>query len=323
MKRVLEAGLLLAAVAVAAAHLSAQSSAASLSEANGALQAGEADRALSLLNSLPDSSEARNLRCRVYFMIERYDEAAAECEQAVNLDGQNSNNHLWFGRALGEKAENASFISAFSLAKRARAEFEQAVNLNPRNVDALTDLGEFYTSAPSVVGGGNDKAEGLLPMFDKVEAEGGHQLRGRIAESRKDYGTAEREYQLAVSSSLHPAFPWMTLASFYRKRQRLDEMEAAVQSGYKAALRDKAAGVALYNGASVLIQGKRNLVLAAEMLQRYLTSYSRSEEAPAFVAHTRLAHLKSQLGDPSGASQERTAALQLAHDYKPAIALKF
>jgi len=323
VKKVLETGFFLAAVAVAAAHLPAQSSDGSLAAANAALQAGEADKALSLLNSLPNSSEARNLKCRVYFMIERYDEAAAECELAVNLDGQNSNNHLWFGRALGEKAENASFISAFSLAKRARAEFEQAVNLDPRNVDALADLGEFYTSAPGVVGGGNDKAEALLPMFDKVDAEGAHQLRGRIAESRKDYGAAEREYQLAISSSLHPAFPWMTLASFYRKHQRFDEMESAVQSGYKAALRDKAAGGALYNGASVLIEGKRNLTLAAEMLQKYLTGYSRSEEAPAFVAHTRLAHLKSQLGDSSGAWQERTAALQLAHDYKPAVALKF
>jgi hypothetical protein len=73
----------------------------------------------------------------------------------------------------------------------------------------------------------------------------------------------------------------------------------------------------------VLIRGKRNLSLAAEMLGRYLAGYSKSEEAPAFVAHTRLANLKSQLGDSSGAWQERTAALQLAHDYKPAIALKF
>ena len=319
MRRLLEAGFLLASLAVAVA----QAPKDAVVQANAALQAGEADRALSLLNPLPDSAEARNLKCRVYFMIEKYTEAAAECEQAVNLDGQNSNNHLWFGRALGEKAENASFISAFSLAKRARAEFEQAVSLNPQNVEALADLGEFYTSAPGVVGGGNDKAEGLLPTLDKIDAERAHQLRGRIAESRKDFGAAEREYQLAISASQHPSFPWMALASFYRKRERFDEMEDAVQSGYKAALRDKTAGVALYNGASVLSRGKRNLSLAEEMLERYLAGYSKSEEAPAFVAHTSLAHLKSQLGDSSGAWQERTAALQLAHDYKPAVALKF
>jgi tetratricopeptide (TPR) repeat protein len=327
VKQVLESSLLLAVLAIAVVHGAAQSDSSpqkdALARANAALQSGEADKALSLLNSLPSSAETRNLKCRVYFMIEHFDEAASECEQAVNLDSQNSNNHLWYGRALGEKAENASFISAYSLAKRARSEFEQAVNLNPRNSDAIADLGEFYTSAPSVVGGGNDKAAGLVPLMEKVSAELSHQLQGRIAESRKDYGTAEREYQLAISTSEHPAFPWMSLASFYRKRERLDEMENAVQSGYKAALRDKTAGVALYNGASVLSRGNRSLSLAAEMLERYLTGYTKSEEAPAFIAHTRLAHLKSQLGDPSGAWQERTAALQLAHDYKPAVALKF
>lgn len=327
MRRLLEAGFLLSAIAVAIAQSPAPPLASpysdALAHANAALQAGEADRALSLLGPLPNSAEARNLKCRVYFMIERYDEAAAECEQAVALEGQNSNYHLWFGRALGEKAENASFISAYSLAKHARAEFEQAVGLDSHNVAALTDLGEFYTSAPGVVGGGNDKAEGLLPMLDKIDPESAHQLRGRMAESRKDYGSAEREYQLAISASQHPSFPWMSLGSFYRKRERFDQMESAVQNGYKAALRDKTAGVALYNGASVLIRGERNLALAAEMLKRYLTDYSKSEEAPAFIAHTRLAHLKSQLGDAPGAWQERTAALQLAHDYKPALALKF
>jgi tetratricopeptide (TPR) repeat protein len=294
-----------------------------LAHANAALQAGEADKALSLLNSLPNSAEESNLKCRVFFMLERFDDAASVCEKAVNLDAQNSMNHLWLGRALGEKADRASFMSAYSMAKRARAEFEQAVSLDPHNAEALTDLGEFYASAPGVVGGGTDKAEKLLPSLDKVDAARGQQLRARIAESRKDFGTAERAYRQAVNVDKHPAFSWITLASFYRKRERWSDMESAVDSGYKAALHDKAAGVALYNAASVLSRANRNLSLAAEMLQKYLADYTKSEEAPAFIAHTRLARLKSQLGDAAGARQERTVALQLAHDYKPALALKF
>ena len=152
-------------------------------------------------------------------------------------------------------------------------------------------MGEFYTSAPSVVGGGNDKAEGLLPLLDKIDAEGAHQLRGRIAESRKDFGTAEREYQLAINASQHPSFGWMALGSFYRKRERFDEMEAAVQSGYKAALRDKTAGVALYNGASVLIRGKRNLSLAAEMLERVFWRAIQSRKKRLHSLPTRVARI--------------------------------
>jgi tetratricopeptide (TPR) repeat protein len=294
-----------------------------LAQADAALQAGEADRALSMLSGMPSSAESHLLRCRVYFSEERWDEAVGECETAVRLEGQNAQNHLWLARALGEKADAVSFVSAFNLAKRARAEFEQAASLDPRSGEALTDLGEFYSSAPGVVGGGNDKAQGLVSQLEKIDLSRAHILQARIAFNAKDYGTAEREFKLATTTSAHPAFPWMALASFYRKRERWNEMQSAVDSGYKAAQHDRAAGAALYNGATVLLKGKRNLALAEKMLEEYLADYSKSEEAPAFQVHTLLARVKAQLGNKDGARQEKAAALSLARDFKPAMGLSF
>ena len=210
-----------------------------LAQANAALQAGEADRALALLNSLAPSgagqAEAHNLQCRVRYTLEQWDAAVSQCEQAVRLDGQNSDYHLWLGRALGEKADRASFLSAYSLAKRVRAEFEEAVRLNPRNAEALADLGDFYQQAPGIVGGGMDKAQAIAAQLDKVDPARAHELRGRIAEGRKDYGTAEREFRQAIAAAAHPAFQWITLASFYSRRQRWTEMESALHSGMTAA----------------------------------------------------------------------------------------
>ena len=291
--------------------------------ANAALQAGEADKALSLLASLPATAEAHNLRCRVLLTLERWDAAANECEQAVRMDGRNSNYHLWLGRALGERADRASFMSAYGLGKRVRQEFETAVQLDGRNADALADLGEFYNSAPGIVGGGADKAANVAAQLEKVDQARAHQLRGWTAESQKDYGTAERELREATSVDPHPAFAWMSVASFYRRRQRWSDLDTALQSGIKAAQRDRQAGVALYNGSSVLTKANRNLPLAAKMLEDYLAGSSKTEEAPAFAAYTRLAKVKAQLGDRAGAAQAREAALALAHDYKPALDLKF
>ena len=317
MKIALEMALLAAAIAMAPAEVPQNS----IGLADAALQSGEADRALTLLSSLPSSAETHNLRCRVYFALRRWDEATNECDQAVKLDGQNETNHLWLGRALGEKADSASFLSAFNLAKRARSEFEKAVSLNSHDGEALTDLGEFYTSAPGVVGGGVDKAQALIPLLEKTDSARAHILAARIAESRKDYATAEREFKLATTTGEHPSFGWMTLGSFYRKHQRWEDMEAAVESGYKAAQRDRRAGVALYNGASVLLSSKRNLTLAAKMLEEYLADFPKTEEGPAFEAYTQLARIKAQLGDKNGARQARASALRLAHDYKPALGL--
>ena len=227
MRRVLESGLFVLALSVAAA----QAPNDGLAQANSALQAGEADKALSLISSLPVSAESRNLRCRVLFTIEHWDEAVYECEQAVRLDGQSSTNHMWYGRALGEKADRATFLTAYSLAKRVKAEFEEATRLNPRNAEALADLSEFYISAPGVVGGGIDKAESVAAQMEKLDAARGHELRGAIAQSRKDYGTAEREFKQAVAVSERPSFQWMRLGSFYRKRERWDDMLVAWNDG--------------------------------------------------------------------------------------------
>jgi len=299
-----------------------------LAEANAALQAGEADKTMALLDTLdklnkPDNrAEAYNLRCRVEYSLENWDRAAYDCEQAVKLDAQNSDDHLWLGRALGEKASRASFLNAYSLAKQVRTEFEEAARLNPRNSEALASLGEFYEQAPGVVGGGIDKAETVAAQLDKFDPVRAHELRSKIAEHRKDYGTAERELKQAITGSAHPALQWMTLADFYRRRERWTEMESAVRSGENTAERDKHAGVALYNGASVLIETKRDPALAAKMLEDYLAGSAKTEEGPAFVAHTWLARLKQQLGDTAAASRERAAALALGHDYKPALEMK-
>lgn len=291
-----------------------------LAQANAALQSGEADKAVGLLTPVPASgqAEARNVLCRVHLMLQQWDAAASDCEEAVRQDGQNSNDHLWLGRALGEKAARASFLTAFSLAKRTRAEFEQAVQLDGRNVEALSDLGDFYRQAPGVVGGGIDKAQGVAGQLDKVDAGRAHRLRGNIAEQQKDYGTAEREYKLATTAGAHPAAEWRNLAAFYGRRKRYDEMDSAIKSALSAARRDKHAGVALYDCAGLLIENHRDPALAASLLGEYLAGSEKSEEAPAFMAHLRLAQLKQQAGDAAGAEKERAAALALAHEYKPA-----
>ncbi|MDE3202409.1 MAG: hypothetical protein KGN79_15975 [Acidobacteriota bacterium] len=303
--------------------LVAQATGQSLSQVNEALQAGEADKALSLLASLPKNAEWHNLDCRVQYALEHWNAAYDECQKAVQMDDQNSDYHMWLGRASGEKASRASFLSAYSLGKRVGTEFERAVQIDPKNAAALADLGEFYYSAPGIVGGGTDKAEQIARQLDSVDPARAYELRARIAEKNKDYSTAESEYKKAIEVSKTPAFQWMNLAAFYRRRNRLQDMESAVQKGFEAAEHEKHAGVALANGASSLIRGGRNFQLASKLLETYLKSDSLTEEVPAFKAYTQLAKLKADLGDKAAARQDKAAALALAHDYKPAQDLNF
>src|SRR5438270_4240001 len=124
---------------------------------------GRVDEAIVALHSQiatsPNDALAHNMLCRAYFTLSQWDKGVSECEKAVSLAPNNGQFHLWLGRAYGEKATQSSFLAAASLARKVRSEFEAAVHLSPRSVDARSDLAEFYLEAPGIVGGGRDKAE--------------------------------------------------------------------------------------------------------------------------------------------------------------------
>jgi tetratricopeptide (TPR) repeat protein len=194
---------------------------------------------------------------------------------------------------------------------------QTAIQLDPQNGPALSDLGDYYAQAPAIAGGGTSKAQQIAAQLDKVDPARAAQLRGDIAVDQKDYATAEKQYRQAATVSPEPADEWTVLANFYRQRQRWTDLDAAIRNCIAAAAKDKNSAFALYDGAGVLIAAKRNPQLAEKMLENYLASPSLSEQAPAFIAHIRLARLKQQLGDAAGAQQDFAAATDLAHEFSP------
>jgi tetratricopeptide (TPR) repeat protein len=289
--------------------------------AQSALDQGRADEALSMLNKALEQdaadAEAFNLRCRVFYSEERWDDAIASCERSVQFAPGNSNYHMWLGRAYGEKADRVSFVTAYKLAKQIRVEFESAASLDPHNGEALSDLGEYYAAAPGFLGGGHNKAEAVAAQLDAFAPDRAHGLRARIAEDKKDYDGAEREYRLKVSSAAQGSpqtlsQAWMDLGGFYRRRARWDAMQAALNGGAAAATDH---GPALVDGASTLLRAGREPKMAETWMQQYLDGNGLSEEAPAFIVHFQLARLYRSQGDTSRADRELAAAHALASGY--------
>jgi tetratricopeptide (TPR) repeat protein len=259
----------------------------------------------------PTDAEASNLLCRAYFMLEEWDHGISACERAVNLAPQDSLCHLWLGRIYGEKADRAGFVSAAGLAKKVRTEFERAVELDPKNWQARTDLAEFYLEAPGIVGGGKDKALKQADVLGSLNPAMAHYIKGRIAEKDKDPAAAEREYRAAIEATNGGAHAWLNLALFYRHQNRLDEMEQALRTMETRPL-DRPES--LMDGGSVVLRTGRNYPLGIELVKKYLSGPT-VEEGPAFKAHYILGQLLEKQGDPPAAAQEYRAALALAHEY--------
>jgi len=278
------------------------------------LAAGRADDAVQVLqqqvSQSPSDAESNNLLCRAYFMLEEWDRGIAACERARDLDPQNSVYHLWLGRIYGEKADRAGFFAAAGLAKKVRTCFERAVELDPKNWEARTDLAEFYLEAPGIVGGGTEKARAQADALMALNPGMAHWVAARIAEREKDAASAEREYRAAVAASHSAARECLDLAGFLRRSNRFDEMEETLRKLERAALDHPPS---LMDGAGMLLRTARGLPLAVRLLRRYLSS--PVEEGPAFRAHDMLGQVFEKQGDRSAAADEYRAALALNRNY--------
>jgi tetratricopeptide (TPR) repeat protein len=280
-----------------------------------ALQEGRVDDAAALLRSTleanPQDATAHQLLCRVFYAQDEADEAIRQCELAAAIavpPGQASDNQLWLGRAYGLKARHAGPIAGFTLARKVQSSFARAVELDPSNLAALNDLGEYYVAAPSIVGGGADKAQALAARMMPRYPAAAHRLLARLADSDNNLPTAESEFKQAVAVQ-HSAEAWIDLAHFYQTHRRFDDALAAIKSGLAA---DRSRGPVLVDAASILTAAHRAPDLAERCLRDYLASRATSDAAPAFKVHLQLSRLLAARGDRSDANLEIQAATALA-----------
>jgi len=212
---------------------------------------------------------------KAYFMEGQYKEAVSNLEKAVGEDSLNSDYYDWLGRAYGRMAEASKFLSALGYARKTVRSFERAVELSPSNLEALSDVFEYYLQAPGMVGGGLDKAEDIARRIAGLNEAEYHWARARLAEKRKDFETAERELRASLEAAPTEVGRTLDLATFLSVRGRYGESEALFQAAEEE---HPDSPKVLYAHAAAYIQSKRKLDEAEALLERYVALPTTSED---------------------------------------------
>jgi len=285
----------------------------SLKAGREAYDASEYAKAAQLLQQAsaqnPRSAEILLLLAKTYFESQQHDAAIATAEKAVSLEPRSSVYHEWLGKIYGEKADHAAMFSALSLAKKARREFEKAVELDPKNFSAQQALIEFDCSAPGIAGGGEDKARAEIAKLAAMDAAEGHYAAGNCRRQKKDFAAADAEFDKALENHPQSADLIFDIGDYAVKHSQPERLRAVATVGEAVAPGDLRAK---YYRAVALVLKKERLNDAETLLREYVERAPVRNNYPhRSSAHEWIGRLYEEKGKPQSAIEEYQVAIQL------------
>jgi len=282
-------------------------------EAKTLFASGNYSKAIDVLNqaaaSAPDDAAVQHLLARSYFESEQFDRAISAAERSVKLEPQNSRFHELLGRAYGEKADRSGWFSALSLAKKARKEFDTAVQLDERNFSATQAMIEFDCSAPGIAGGGEDKARPEIQKLSSLDAAEGAYAAGNCRRQKKDFAAADAEFRKALA--LHPKSVDLIydIGDYYMKRDQAGGLTVVIEEGERADAADSRGD--FFRGVILVLQ-KQKPVESAKLLREYIARAPKRNSYPSkAMAHYWLGRLQENQNDAASAKKEYQEALNL------------
>ena len=282
-------------------------------EARTAFALGDYSRAIQVLDraaaAAPSDAAVQNLLARAYFESEQFDRAISAAEKSIALEPTNSAYHELLGRAYGEKAGRSGWLSALSLAKKSRKEFETAVQLDERNFSAMQALIEFDCSAPGIAGGGEDKARPEIQKLSTLDSAEGRYGAGNCRRQKKDYQAADAEFQKALA--LHPKSADLIydIGDHYMKRNQADRLMMVVKEGDRVDAADPRGD--FYRAVAFTLQKEKGTE-SARLFREYIARAPKRNNYPSkAMAHYWLGRIQENQNDSVSAKKEYQEAINL------------
>jgi tetratricopeptide (TPR) repeat protein len=198
-------------------------------------------------------------------------------EKALAEDPNSSEINHWLGRAYGRRAETSNLITAPAYASKARQFFEKATKLNPANLEAQSDLFEYYLEAPGFLGGGFDKASLVAEQISRINTGEGYWAQAMLAEKRKEYKNAEVHLREAIAAAPQQVGRLIDLAKLLTKQGRHQEADQSIAKAEEIAPNSPKL---MFAKAELYVKSRRHLDEARELLKRYMDLTTLTPDDP-------------------------------------------
>jgi tetratricopeptide (TPR) repeat protein len=326
-----------------------------VANAEALVRAGHWKRARAILeprvNAHPQEARACYLLAQVKVAFNDLNGALDLAQRAANIDSRSSDYHLTLGQNFGRLAAQASIFSAGPLAIKFRKEVEIAIELDPKNLDALDSMMIFKYRAPALMGGDKDEAQALAEKIISINPSAGYLAEAELAELQNNPAQQEAYFLKAVQANPNNYEAQTALAKFYtqsghakyeeaanhaQSARRLDaarigaywvlarvfalearwsELEQTLATGEKQVPDDLRPS---YESAQALLETGKDFARAESCARKYLSQEPEGEEPDSADAHRLLGLIFEREGRRGEARGEMQTALRLRPGFKDA-----
>jgi len=246
---------------------------------------------------LAESNDARALwlASRVKLAFSELDEAAKLAERAAALDPKNAGYQLQIAEVWGTVAHRAPVWRQLGPGRRCKKAMDAAFALDPRHVENLFILMQYYQRAPGFMGGDKKRAAEIPARIREVDAARGWMAEAKLAEIRKDAAGQESALRRAVEANVRHYGARIELAAHLLRRG--DAKSAAEQARTAAGIHpDRVEAYQIL--ARALDPGPALEAVLAEAAVRVPDDLSPFYEAARRVSARRQAWIERYLSQP-------------------------
>ena len=237
------------------------------------------------------------------------DTAIAAFEKAIAQNPGNADAHYYLANAYGSKAQQGGMFAGAKYGPRMKEEYDKAVALDPKHVDARFGLVMIYVSAPAPFGGSKEKALEQAKAIKAIDPLLGHRAYASVYSKQKKPDLAKQEYLDAIREQ--PVSP--KAHSFYGQYlANVEKDYGAAFTEFETALKvDPDYMPAFYHLGRTAGLAGTNLVRGEEALKKYLEYTPTDKEPPLANAHYYLGAIYEKQGRKAEAKGSYQAALKL------------
>ena len=138
----------------------------------------------------PGNAEAWSFLGQTFLARHEGEKAAAALEHATRLAPAHSGYQLQLGHAYGLASTKAGLLGKLGFARKCKAAYEQAIALDPANLNARWSLMEFCRQAPGIAGGGMDLAYAQAAEIKKLDPRRGRAAYASLYSHEKKFAEA-------------------------------------------------------------------------------------------------------------------------------------